>query len=291
MNLPRAVKMPYMPRIRDAVAKRAWSSWKLVRAKCLSHRADKSVLFILGCQRSGTTLVTRIFERDPDARVYGEFSKLSRRDGRKGIRLISLSDVRTELNRQPFPLLVLKPLVESQNARDLLAAVDGSKALWLYRHYADVASSDLEKFGLRNGIDNIRPMVERQTGNWRSERLSGEITDLLRRKFSESMNPFDAAALFWFARNHLFFDLQLDCDANVMPFPYDELVTEPDGGMRFIYDFLQRPYPGKSIVNEVRATSIGKGRKIGLSPDIQRECDLLLSRLKRSYETRRTGAD
>jgi len=273
--------------VNAALTKRIWSAWKLLRARLKFNGSGRRVLLIFGCQRSGTTLVTRLFDRDPDARVFGEFSKLSSQNGRKGLRLRPIEEIKAELDQQPFPLIVLKPLVESQNALDLLGAIDGSRGLWLYRHYADVAFSDLEKFGARNGIDNIRPIAERQNGNWRSENVSKEVADWLRFRFAEDMNVNDAAVLFWFARNHLFFDQHLDRDPRVLPVPYDDLVAEPDAVMRLVYNFLQHRYPGIRIVDEVRTSSIGRGRTIRISSDVQRECDLLLASLDRSYEAAR----
>src|SRR5262245_40086875 len=97
-------------------------------AKFDRHQA-KTVLYILGCQRSGTTLMNEIFERDLNTKVYAEQCKLTSNDVPKRLRLNPLSSVKTVLDQDRAPLVILKPLVESQNIIQLLDYIEGSKAL------------------------------------------------------------------------------------------------------------------------------------------------------------------
>ena len=53
----------------------------------------KTVLFIIGCQRSGTSLMINIFKRDLNTAVYGEFSDLTV-SGADRIRLRPLDEVK-----------------------------------------------------------------------------------------------------------------------------------------------------------------------------------------------------
>jgi hypothetical protein len=66
--------------------------WLGVRPLPSEHR----IFFILGCQRSGTTLLLRIFEEDWNAQVYREVSALSRQAG---------------LRRLQPPEVVARPLI------------------------------------------------------------------------------------------------------------------------------------------------------------------------------------
>ena len=52
------------------------------------HRSgsDKTVLFIVGCQRSGTSMIHHLFRLDWDTVTYDEISPLSSRDSRAGLR-------------------------------------------------------------------------------------------------------------------------------------------------------------------------------------------------------------
>ena len=245
--------------------------------------AEKQILFVLGCQRSGTSLMYWIFERDLNTVIYRESSRLSSNDAPKKLRLNPLPQVRAEINRHKAPLVVLKPLVESQHARVLLEQIPGSKALWMYRHYRDVAASNLKAFGRSNGIKDLRPIVENQHRNWRSENVSDHTRAIIRRYFAEEVEPLDAAALFWFARNRLFFELNLNKQPNVMLCRYEDLVQDPAGVMRQIYDYVDRSYPGDQITKDVHAQSIGKGSAVQLSPGVEAICAGLLADLNEVY--------
>ena len=242
----------------------------------------KKVLLITGCQRSGTTMMTKIFERDLNAKVYGEFSKLSVWDPGK-LRLNPLNQVKREVEKDPSPLIVMKPLVESQNLPELLNYFPNSKALWMYRHYKDVAASNLKNFGNRNGINDLRPIVKQDPLNWRSEGVTDEVREVVKRFFSEDMGELDAAALFWYVRNSIFFDLKLENEPRVKMCWYDELVKNPDSTMEEIYDFIDIPFPGDKITKDVKTSSIGKGKNIDLHPEIDTLCEEMLQRLKEAH--------
>ncbi|MEY8144824.1 hypothetical protein, partial [Falsihalocynthiibacter sp. CO-5D18] len=81
-------------------------------------------------------------------------------------------------------LIAVKCLVESQNVRDLLEHFVGSKALWMYRHYKDVAASNLKHFGLQNGIEDLRAIAAGSATNWRSEKLSPAVREDIRKHFT-----------------------------------------------------------------------------------------------------------
>ena len=220
------------------------------------------MLMIVGCQRSGTTLMARLFDADRDCRVFGEYSMLSC-VGKDGIRLNPLPDVAAVLSRVPAPLVVMKPLVETQRVRTLLNYFPNAKALFMYRHYSDVASSDLQKFGPRNAIDNIRPIAIGDTHNWRSAGASTAVRERIAQFFSENMNPNDAAALFWFARNQLYYDLELAAHSEVMLCRYEHLVAEPWPSCSGSTTFTGAACPDLSHTRQVHSSSVTQGQESG----------------------------
>lgn len=241
---------------------------------------NKTILFIFGCQRSGTTLLTEIFERDFDnTQVYGEFSRLSSTDRMHHIRLNPLHLVKIQIDNSRPPLIILKPLVESQNALRLLDYFTNSKALWVYRHYRDVALSNLKLWGINNGINNLRPIVEGKPHNWRSDQVSESTKRIVAHFFSETMNPYDAAALFWFVRNNLFFELNLDKDIRVKTSKYEDLINEPKKIMDAIYAFLGYSFPASKVDINISRNSVGSGMNINLSKDIEDLCHDTLEKL------------
>lgn len=267
---------------------RAYKS-TLQRAGRSAGEGSTTIAMILGCQRSGTSLTYWIFERDLHARIFRESSELSSGDQVEHIRLNPLDDVNATFGESQVPLIVFKPLVESQRALELLDYFDDSRALWLYRHYQDVASSNLQAFGPDNGLNDLRPILANDQTNWRGQNTSPETREVVARFFAEDMNPHDAAALFWWARNQLFFEQGLDRNPNVMLCRYEDLVTAPATTMARVYDFLDTDYPGDAIVQSVHARSVGKGRKQLLSPEVDALCADLLSRLDKCYGNQLEG--
>ena len=256
------------------------------RADWLTHGAPaaQTVVFIMGIQRAGTSLMYWVFERDLDVKIYRESSELTTGDTLEHVRLNPLSSVRARLARDRASLIVLKPLVESQRVHELMGTFPGSRVLWQYRHYQDVASSNLKAFGMDNGVKDLRPFVADDADNWRSQNSTAETRDTIRRFFREDMNPYDAAALFWWARCRLYFDLNLAGDPRVLLCRYEDLATDPAATMRHIYAFLGRPYPGDHIVRDVHPQSVGKGRVSRLSPAVDALCAELLDRLDQLNE-------
>lgn len=254
------------------------------RASLKPYSGPKTIAFIMGCQRSGTSLTYWIFERDFNAKIYRESSSLSSKDTVEKLRLDPLPEVKAAFDKHAVPLIVAKPLVESQRAQELLDRFPDAKILWLYRHYQDVASSNLKAFGMDNGVRDLRPILAREQGNWRAENVSDETLATLKRFFAEDMNPYDAAALFWYARNRLFFEQRLDSNPRVMLCRYENLVTDPTTFMHNVYAFLGVPYPGDQITQDVHPQSVGKGRKSKLTPDVDALCAGLLAELDDCYE-------
>ena len=272
-----------MPRLQNALRKRlrrySKHMYQSVRWRSL---ARPRVLLIVGCQRSGSTHIGRWFDADPDCRVFSEFSVLTS-VGKDGIRFNPLPDVAAILSRVPAPLVVARPLVETQRIRTLLNYFPGAKALFLYRRCIDVASSDLRKFGPRNAIDNLRPIASGNTHDWRSAGATPAVREQVVRFFSESMNPSDAAALFWYARNQLYFDLELAKHSETLLCRYEHLTAEPVAVMSRIYDFCDVACPDLAHLREARSSPVTK-MKLDLSPPVRALCEQLQARLDAQYE-------
>jgi len=246
-----------------------------------SRGYPETLLFILGCQRSGTGLVARVFRNDLNSQVFGEFTPMSSQDAVAGIRLDPPDQLRLFLSQLYAPLVVVKPLVESQNALSLLGSMENLKIIWVYRDFRDVVASNLKKFGEAKGLDDIRPIETGDSGNWRSENVSTRTQEFIRQFYSEGMSPADASALFWYARNSLYFEQRLNERPDVLLVAYHKLVKSPQVVMRDIYSYLGKKYPGDYMSREVHRTSLGKGEAIMLTPEIESHCSELLERLNK----------
>ncbi len=266
---------PILKRIR----RKLYRDYKSLYHKIFTiYEEEKNVIFILGCQRSGTTMLSRIFEKDFNIKNYKEDALLSNNEESKW-RLPSFPEVSKELHKNKVKTIILKPLVESQNVDLLLDYFKNSKVIWVYRHYKDVAASDLKKFGERNGINNIRPIALNEPNNWRSEKVSEETKKLIKSHFSEDMNNNDAAALFWYCRNILFFEEGLDENPMAMLCNYEDLVTKPKETFEKVYQFAASSKAHPKLTSDIRSTSLKKGNTLKLSDDVLKKCDKLYDRL------------
>ena len=254
--------------------------------KQFSHRflpphewSEKRILMIMGCQRSGTTLIQDIFDHDRSTKVYGEFSELSDQDTEFNIRMNPLDSVRQTLQANRAGLIVLKPIVESQNALKLLEAFENAKILWMYRDFRDAAASNINMFGPAAGIYDLQCIMDNRKGDWRAEGLSDEMRETVARNFSADMPPHDAAALFWFMRNSWIFQLGLNTHNRVMIKRYEKLVENPRETIENIYGFIDFPFPGKHILPSIRRNSVGRGSELKFSRNIEQMCGDLLVRI------------
>jgi hypothetical protein len=240
---------------------------------------DKNVLMIMGCQRSGTTLIQDIMQRDRLSKVYGEFSRLSDQDSEFGIRLNPIDSVRKTIEAERAGLIVLKPLVESQNALKLMDAFENARVLWMYRDFRDAAVSNMNMFGPDAGRYDLQQIIDDRPDDWRAEGLSDDIRDTVAKNFSPDMPPHDAAALFWFVRNSWLFELNLHTNQRVMLLSYERLVAQPEICLRELYNLLGRKFPGAHILPPIHQNSTGQGAALEFSEDIERLCTDLLDRI------------
>jgi hypothetical protein len=238
----------------------------------------KAIVLIVGCQRSGTTMMLELFTADRRSVTFQEQSSLSS-PAEERLRLKPLPEVKRSLERIHAPLLVLKPLVESQNVTALLEGLDNSSAIWMYRGAASVAASDLGHFGAESGERNVRLLLTNDPPNWRGEFVPETTRAVLSQHYRPDMNPYDAAALFWWARTSLFFDLGLDSRPDVRLCSYERLVAAPEPTMRSLYEFIGVPYPERPITSRVHRGAARRGERVVLSPEVQRLCDELQERL------------
>jgi hypothetical protein len=249
----------------------------------LLKNEESKLLFIVGCQRSGTSLMNRIFTRDLNTSVYRESSRLSSSDPHK-LRLNSYEEISREFKKNKAKYIILKPLVETQNILQLLEFFSGSKALWMYRNYKDFVQSTVNRFHIDVGINALKAIIEREPSNWRSEKVSDRVYSIISKHYSDEISPYDASALFWFARNQLFFDLDLENNPRVFMCRYEDLAAHPVEMVNEIYNFMDIEYIiSKKIVQDINTRAIGKGITVELSPNIEELCQSLLTQMNNTY--------
>ncbi|HEX2052653.1 MAG TPA: sulfotransferase domain-containing protein [Actinomycetota bacterium] len=232
-------------------------------------------VFVLGVQRSGTNMVMRGFRNSPRFEVFNENDRRAFVDFR--VRPVETLNRLVVASRSQF--VVFKPLCDSHRAVELLEQVGHRtppRALWVFRNVDDRARSALAKFGDAN-LRALRTIAAGQGDDlWQAGGLSPGSRQLLESFDYTALTAADAAALFWFLRNSLYFELGLDRRPDVLAVSYDGLVASPEPVLRRVCDFLGCPWdPGLS--EHISRRSAG-GRRLELDDRIRTLCDGLQSR-------------
>ncbi|WP_230969278.1 sulfotransferase family protein [Nitrogeniibacter aestuarii] len=257
-------------RIEDA----AWLARKDLAWRLRPSASRPSVL-VAGVQRSGTNMLMDVLERSADADVFHEtdpraFDDYLMRD-HETIRALKAAS--------RAPVFVIKTLCELDRLHELKALLAPARIVWIYRHYSDMVNSGRKSFASLPA--SVQSMVNRQNhGDWRVRGLTDAIHAQLQACHDPMDGPNSAIALFWYARNQLFFELGLADQEDVLLVNYETLVSEPAEQFRRIFDFAGvrfTPWAHKRVF----ASSIGKARAPSdISACARQLCDDLFSRLE-----------
>jgi len=175
------------------------------------------------------------------------------------------------LGRIPFEVVAAKPLVESDRAIELMDAADPVKAIWMLRDYRGVAQSSLRRFGDENPYRDLRPFCTADRSDWRCRGASEETCETVVGLMNRGLTPLDAAALFWWARNQLYFDQQLWRDERVRVIRYERACNSPGEVVEALSEFVGVALPSPSIVSRVRPHPDDPGAN-ELHPDVEMLC-------------------
>lgn len=181
------------------------------------------------------------------------------------------STVLARLRRIPFEVVVAKPLVESSRAVELMDAADPAKAIWMLRRYDGVARSNVKRFGLENPFQDLQPFCTNDTENWRSHGSTARTRETVMELLREELSPVDAAALFWWARNQLYFEQHLQNDARIRILRYERACNHPAEVVEALSTYLGIALPVDPITSRVRPHP--DVEKVGdLHPDVESLC-------------------
>jgi hypothetical protein len=248
------------------MAKKAFNQW-------LDAPDDREpfAVFVVGCQRSGTTMLIDTLMKAPDLWVHPEKSPLPY----DNFRLRSPAVVQAVTSWTPAHAVLYKPLCDSHLIDRVLDLHPRSKAIWLVRRWGDVANSAVTKWG-DHQLDVVRAIAQGRadTVGWRGERIADDLVEDLRQALPEDPTPHDGAALFWYLRNSFWRSLELSQDPRVLLVRYEDLVTRPAEAFPPIFAHLEVPFTA-DLLADVRATSVGRSPAPAVAPAVAARCDRL----------------
>ena len=247
---------------------------RLARSIVRARPSERRVVLIFGCQRSGTTMLQQTFlDRSWRVLILEEHDHrlVGPSPGPEETTWQEYSTVLGRIRRLPFEVVAAKPLVESASATALMDAAGAVKAVWMLRHYSEVARSNVSRFGMDNPYRDLQPIRYRDALDWRYAGLTEETCETVTALLSQGLTPFDAAALFWWTRNQLYFDQRLWEDDRIRILRYERACNQADEVVRSLSDHIGLTLPLGSITSRVRPQPFPpKTRE--LNPEVERLC-------------------
>ena len=278
-------KAPFWTRLRRR-SQRAWSEFRLQRVKAHYRRGigagqERTVAFVLGCQRSGTNMVLRTLGLSLDVDTVEESDQRCFRDGR----IMDRQTRNALIARSTARCVIFKPICDSHRAVELFSEHTGSKAVWVYRRYQDVANSAVRYWG-----DQMQTFIEDllQGGGdwgiaqWNREKVTDGCTARMKEAAADGLDPYGGAALFWYMRNHTFFDQELKHCPSTTLLRYEHAVTESAREFERLCRFLNIRFE-PAMVDKVFPTSLGKHPRPPISRRVERLCDEMMEQLDAAH--------
>jgi len=227
-------------------------------------------VFVLGIQRSGTTMLMFAFHLHPEIAVYDESHESN---AFLDFRLRSMETTEQLIKASPFSVACFKPLADSHLTMQLLERFPSARVIWALRDYHDVANSFLRKFP--HATRAIRLVCDGQKGGgWFQEGISEETGQILRNLSARNFSEYDFACLVWWARNRLFFEQNLDKENRVLLLRYETLVTAPEKSLLKVTDFIGLPF-STQMTRYIHARSISRYSPPTINHSVQELCDKL----------------
>lgn len=240
-------------------------------ARALGNHQKKSLpIFLVGCGRSGTSMVLRGLGKSYKVEIYNESNPVA-------FTKFRLKDFATieKLNASGYALFKLyKPILDTHMSVKYLSKFPLAKIIFVYRHYSDVISSSIRYFGADNWPSRVAHWIQNDFDEFASAPPPADTKAYIRSLWTNKLSAESSIALYWLFYNRLYIDLGLNRNSRVILINYENVVTKPEVEFRRLCKFLNIGYSQK-MVEDMFITSIKHIQLPELEKTIQNECDKL----------------
>ena len=239
----------------------------------LNNNDNTRAVFVVGNQRSGTTMLLEHLNKHIDIDVFQEGSNVM-----KDFILKSNEDINKILSRSRASVAILKPLEDSHRITELLNDFKDSKAIWMFRNYNDVINSSLKK-GWGKHLKEYVIKINDDIYFKYSEplNLTIENVELVKKLYHENISEENCAAIIWYLRNTIYFDQILGKEDRALLVNYEKLVKDAEIEMKKILNFFELKHV--NLHHGVHKMSIRKDMQKELDPQIQKICNEIYLKL------------
>lgn len=240
-------------------------------------------IYVVGLQRSGTNMLFGAFAKAPEAETHNE-SANSRAFFHWALRDDEI--VRSLIESSRHRCIIFKPLCDAHRVVHLMEGLGirtPGRSVWIYRDVAARALSVYAKWP--ETVGEVGRRIANGYRGWETDGLSDERLAFASRFDCATMSPASGAALFWYLRNTLFFDLELDQRPDVALISYDQFVLDPSRFMTQLCNFAELPFR-KAMVQDVARRGSPSSVELDIDPQIASVCADLQHRLNDEFERR-----
>ena len=255
--------------------------WRLAQR---DQKAPPAPLFLVGVQRSGTNLLAHGLDELPEFQVYNEGNTKAF----ENYRIRALPAIEKLVGQGSARFVLFKPLCDSDRTPEMLGHFGTrARAIWAYRNVDGRVRSAIAKFGDSN-LRVLRAFAageeQKPWNTWQIAGLSAENADFVRSFDLDSLTAESGAALFWYVRNALYFELGLHQRTDTILVNYDELLAEPERVAIGVCRFLEIQYR-KAMIASIDPRRPSQRPPFPIDPRIRERCTALKERLDMTCST------
>ena len=251
--------------------------WRLAQR---NRSAPAAPIFLVGVQRSGTNMLAYGMAEMPEFQVYNEGNTKAF----DNYHLLPLPAIGALVKQSRARFVLFKPLCDSHRTPELLDYFGPSaRAVWAYRNVDGRVRSAVAKFGDTN-LRVLRMFAageaQKPWNAWQVKGLSAESADFIRSFDFTQLSAESGAALFWYVRNALYFDMELHRRTDTMLVNYDELLAQPERIAQGLCSFLGMP-DRRELTANIDPRRPSQRPPLAIDPRIRERCSALKEQLDR----------
>jgi hypothetical protein len=248
---------------------------KHYRSQLIDLGNPQAVIWIFGCQRSGTTFLETIFRHDLDSVVFGEFSELTLSENKTV--LSEPERIQKIVQSKNACYAVIRPLFESDRALELMNLFPNSIGVWLFRDCPHVVDSMIRKWEDRF-FEVSKQNESDERGMWRLEQAIESIYVAAQSALPEDPTM-EAYARYWLFRNQIPFHAGLQQDPRVVFLSYRQLVLTPRMQVERIMKRAGMADVWKDFKVNAFTSSIDRPVQLNISEETVAHCDQIYQQL------------
>jgi hypothetical protein len=203
------------------------------------------------------------------------------------LRSLEFPALRKSLKAVKSPIILLKPLHETQRITDFLDEFSDAPAIFSLRHYYSVVQSHLHYYSsphsLRYGtqghdpFEYVRGILPSAEPTWKNENHSQTHQNLVEELWQHVESPADAYALYWLSRNQLYFDQELEDRVALVRF--ERILESPSQSLASLSKHIRHGIPKRNALIVTKPKFDGEKTPPSIHPKIQKACEELHQRL------------